>query len=390
MARRANRWLWVSIAAVALGVVGVARVVLHPRHVTEDQPYDAPPISFDGSSDRLRQTVIVPTLDSPIPEGMSAIWCVSFQLAWNHLKDDVAKEPPRLTNARPIADRLNVADHSEDDPGPDAVYAAAGLAKDDIVQRIQVQMAGKFPNAPRPELDVPSDGAVAYAYLAASAKYDYPFFENDEPLLFKDSAGKKTAVGGFGVRKKDDYAYYQLRRQVQVLYCPQDSIWTEKEIPELIVDPCKNSKPYQIVLARVDRKPTLADTLADVEQKIAAQLATDHSQSDFRSGFHPRDTLLVPNIAWRVNHRFKELEGKANRFLNPKLQGLYLDTALQTIAFRLDRSGAELASESKVVVKPGASFFDFDRPFLVSMKKRGGKRPFFVMWVDNAELLEKK
>jgi hypothetical protein len=58
--------------------------------------------------------------------------------------------------------------------------------------------------------------------------------------------------------------------------------------------------------------------------------------------------------------------------------------------FRLDRGGAEVASEAKVYVKPGASFFDFDRPFLVYMKKRGGKRPFFAAWVENAELLQKK
>jgi hypothetical protein len=379
MARLANRWLWVSIAAVAMGAIGVAL-----WYFTKDRPYNSPPMSFDGSSDQLQQTVIVPTLDSPIPEGKSAIWCVSFQLAWNRLKDDVAKEPLRLTNAQPIADRLNQADHSEDDVGPDVVYAAAGLVKDSIVKRIRTQMASKFPNVPRPELDVPPEGAVAYAYLAASAKYDYPFFENDVPFLFKDSVGKQTAVGSFGIRKKDDYAYHQLRQQVQVLYCPRDSIMSEKEIPEFILDPCKNSQPYQIVLARVDRKPTLADTLADIEQRIAAQPGPDR----YLSELHPRDTLLVPNIAWKVSHRFKELEGKEKQFLNPALRGL--DTALQAIQFRLDRSGAELASESKVFVKPLASFFDFNRPFLVSMKKRGCKRPFFVIWVDNAELLEKK
>ncbi len=31
--------------------------------------------------------------------------------------------------------------------------------------------------------------------------------------------------------------------------------------------------------------------------------------------------------------------------------------------------------------------FIFDRPFLIVVKKRGAERPFFVMWVDNAELL---
>jgi hypothetical protein len=140
------------------------------------------------------------------------------------------------------------------------------------------------------------------------------------------------------------------------------------------------------VLARIDRKPTLGETLADVQQKIAGTRPYD----DVGSHLHPRDTLLVPNLAWKVSHRFTELEGKDKEFLNPSLQGLYLDTAMQTIQFRLDRSGAELASESKVLSKPAAGYFDFNRPFLVCMKKRDGQHPFFVAWVENAELLEKK
>src|SRR5262249_6154991 len=209
-----------------------------------------------------------------------------------------------------------------DDVGPEAVYAAAGLAKDSIVERIQAQMASKFPNVPRPELDVPPAGAVAYAYLAASAKYDYPFFENDEPFLFMDSAGKQTAVGSFGIRKKDEYAYHRLRQQVHVLYSPRKAIMSEKEIPEFILDPCKTSQPYQIVLARVKRRPTLAETLVDVEQKLAVKPAPD----PYMSKLNPQDTLLVPNIGWKVSHRFKELEGKDKQFLNPALRGLYLDT----------------------------------------------------------------
>src|SRR5262249_55416897 len=203
-----------------------------------------------------------------------------------------------------IADRLNRADQSENAVEPEAVYAAAGIVKDDIVSRIQAQMADKFPKVPTPEFDALPGGAVAYAYLAAAAKYEYPYFENDEPFLFRDSAGKETAVGSFGIRKKDDYAYHQLRQQVEVLYCPRQAIWNEKEVPEFILDLCKTSQPYQVVLARVDRKPTLAETLADVKQKIAAQ-PTD----SLTSQLHPRDTLIVPNMAWKVSHRFGELEG---------------------------------------------------------------------------------
>ena len=89
-------------------------------------------------------------------------------------------------------------------------------------------------------------------------------------------------------------------------------------------------------------------------------------------------------------HHFQELEGSDKQFLNPSLQGLYLDTALQTIQFGLDRSRAELSSESQIIVKSApAAFLHFNRPFLVLIKKRDAEQPFFVMWVDNAELLDK-
>jgi hypothetical protein len=269
---------------------------------------------------------------------------------------------------------------------PGNIYAAAGLMRDGVVDRIRDQMAARFPNAPAPQLDVPPDGAAAYSYLEASAKFDIPFFDNDEPFEFTDSNGKKALVGSFGVRKKDDYAYPELRSQAQILYRgadPHSSRWSE--IPEFIIDPCKSSSPYQIVLARVERKATLARTLADIQTK------SDAVQLDpYVATLNPVDILLVPNMAWQLTHRFVELEGEDKPLLNPGLQGLYTAVAMQTIRFRLDRSGAELRSEFKHEMKPSATYFDFNRPFLIVMKKRNGKQPFFVMWVANAELLQRK
>jgi hypothetical protein len=188
----------------------------------------------------------VPTLDSPVPQGKTTVGCSSFQLAWNRLKDDVAKGPIRLSNAEAVADRLNRAGQAGADLDSGGVYAAAGLAKDGVIERIRAEMARKFPKVPGPRLNVPADGAVAYSYLAAAAEFKIPFFDNGEPFIFTDSAGKQTAVRSFGIRKKDDYAYHELRNQVQVLYCPRDEIMAEHEIQEFVLDPCKNSSPYQI------------------------------------------------------------------------------------------------------------------------------------------------
>ena len=139
--------------------------------------------------------------------------------------------------------------------------------------------------------------------------------------------------------------------------------------PEFILDLCKTSQPYQIVLARIGRKHTLAATLDDVQHRIAAQPA-----DAFMSHLSPGATMLVPSMAWRVSHHFKELEGEDKRFLNSDLRDFFVGTAMQTIQFRLDRSGADLASEASIEVKDSGYNLHLNRSFLVLMKKRGGKR----------------
>lgn len=347
------------------------------------EPADLFARTFDGKSKDLHQTVIVPTLDTPIPDRRSAIWCSSFQLAWNRLKNDVAGGPILLENAQPLADRLNHAEYPETDLAPETFYSAAGLVRDDIMKRIQDDMAQKFPKVAQPLLDPPQSGAVAYGYVQAGVAFANPFFENDERFEFNDSAGRLKAVGAFGIRKKDDYAYDKLRRQVAILWYHVDEKWRgDDEVSEFVLDPCKESQPLQLILARIKRQPSLAATLADVQRKI-----TERPARVYASGLAPRDTLLIPNMNWKVEHRFVELEGADKLFRNPSLRGLNLDTAFQSIQFRMDRSGAELASEAKEYCKPSASYFHFNRPFLIIMKNRGAKQPFFVMWVDNAELL---
>jgi hypothetical protein len=49
-----------------------------------------------------------------------------------------------------------------------------------------------------------------------------------------------------------------------------------------------------------------------------------------------------------------------------------------------------LESEARLGVAALPREFVFNRPFLVYMQKRGAEHPFFVMWVDNAELLTRK
>lgn len=377
MSRR--RFLIPTVVVLVLVAVGVGWWLVSTR----GRAYTAPPPAFDGTSDQLTQTVIVPTLDTPIPDGKSAVWCASFQLAWNRLKDDVAKGPVRLAGGQAVADRLNRGDQTEADIDPADVYAAAGLSSDGIADRIRTEMARRFPAVPPPDLGT-GNAAVAYSYLPAACQFDLPFFENGKTFEFIDSTRRKTPVGSFGIRPTDAFGYWRLREQVQILHSLRDQPPDPLGIPEFILDPCRTSRPYQVVIARVDRKPTLDETLTDVRQKIAAGSKAE----PYWTNLGPNDVVLVPNISFRITHRFREVEGKP--FENPALGGLPIDTAIQTVQFRLDRSGAELTAESKIPATPIPRVFLANRPFLVYLAKRDGGNPFFAMWVETAELLERR
>jgi hypothetical protein len=328
----------------------------------------------------LQRTVIVPTLDTLLPPGKNVIWCSSFQLAWNRLKNDVAKGPIQLRNAEPLADQLNQGNQREDDLESESVYTAAGLVKDGILNRIRSEMAMKFPDVSIPQLDIPDDGAVAYGYLAASVKFKVPYADYDQPFIFTDSGGNQSPVASFGIHKQRSKLLLDVLSQVQVLYSPRVSELDDPEIQEFVLDPCTDSTPYQIVLARVKPGRTLSATLADVQEKIKKTTGPSN---------HP-SRLLIPNMNWAITHRFSELEGRDKQFQNPALRGRYLDTAFQKIRFKLDKGGAELSSEARFDVKSAAVYFHLNRPFLVYITKRRSTRPFFVMWVDNAELLCKQ
>src|SRR5206468_1773392 len=78
-------------------------------HGNRSSNYSQPPLVLDADSAQLKQTVVVPTLDSSVPPRKNAVWCASFAIAWNQLVADVTKELIHLAGPQAISDRLNAA-----------------------------------------------------------------------------------------------------------------------------------------------------------------------------------------------------------------------------------------------------------------------------------------
>ncbi|MDD4889031.1 MAG: hypothetical protein PHU85_03805 [Phycisphaerae bacterium] len=328
-------------------------------------PYSAPPLAFSGDSATARQTVVVPTLDTPaLKKGKNVLWCATFQLCWAGFKPVVG--PLNVPGADDTIRRLDGAHINASDMPKDGYYTAAGLVRTGIVGKIQSEMAAKFPKV-KPNLPAAGhEDALAYAYLNAMLKFRTAYINRKGGDEFTDAVGSKIRVSSFGREVNGDAA---MGRQIEILYSDKK----EDPLREFVLDLDKNSRPAQLILACVEPRESLAATWREVQRNIKDWKATEGERK-----FHDSDSLVVPNLNYKIQHSFKELETSG-----------FLKTG-QSIDFRLDRSGAVLVSEAYLVAFRGMATgrsFRFTRPFLIAMRNRGSTEPYFVMWVDNAELL---
>lgn len=181
-ARRSVGTIPTALLVVGLLVLGCQR---HgERNRSEYQPRAIPNVP----STRMGGTVIVPTLDTPLAEPGNAVWCATFQVAWNHARDDVIGGALQIANAQTVADRLNGSPVTEAALLPGSYYAAAGRLKDGIVETIHRKMAQQFPGVQPPDFG-DAVGFVAYAYLDTKAAFTTPFVDTKKPIQFTDAAG---------------------------------------------------------------------------------------------------------------------------------------------------------------------------------------------------------
>ena len=347
----------------------------------------------------LKQTSVVATLDCPMPEHQNVIWCSTFQMAWDKLKNDIIGELVKVLGAEELAARLNQSKISEADLEAESFYATAGFVGKGIIEQIQKEMEKHFPSEPVPvfnELDTLSpdmihETIVTYSYLEIDVGFKYPFHKTDGAFTFQDSKGKRIGVTAFCTDKEGlDLA---LREQVEILYYKEDE---RLNTAEFVVDLCKYTQPYQVILALVPRCDTLGETVAIVEEKIS-EFKQNPKYEILRKlrlpDFMPGDSVIVPDVLYKLTHHFKELEGKKLGNQPWRAQGYFILKAIQMIDFALSRTGVTLKSEARIIAPPAARMpvprrLYFNRPFLVYVKKRqGGTNPFFVMWVDNVELM---
>jgi hypothetical protein len=342
--------------------------------------------SFIGTSDQLKQTVILPTLETPIRAGKSAIWCATTNLAWKELHN-LAGGDVTIGNQGELSRQLNQSIGLN--PGLEAkdYYAKAGLISQGIYQQIRSDLAAKgFTKIKPPEPDQSGEeGVVTFACLQVAMKWVEAFLNDSEPLKFRDSQGNKTNVKSFGIRTLVGTELDLTRRQVHPFFHDGQGHYA--------VDVSTEMKPYQVIVACVERGSNLNATMADFDRRVKE--ANENKNKSFV--FTGDSILSIPNMEWEINHTFNEMA--TNSLSGGKLpKPLGIVRANQSMRLKMDRTGFEIVVENETssitdgdeIHHHPSNHFVFDHPYLLMIRRRDESSPFFVMWVDNAELLQKR
>jgi hypothetical protein len=348
--------------------------------------------SANIDSNSLKQTAVVATLDCPLPEHKNAIWCATFQMAWDKFKQDIIGEPIQVLGAEELANRLNGAPFPTGSIEEKSYYAFAGFVKNGIIEQVQKEMKQRFPSEPVPTFDsryrTLPDVVLAYAYLNVDVRFQHPYYIYGSGFGFLDSNTVWNNVTAFCAttsgRTSDEKS---VRDQVEILYYDDGQV---SGTAHFAVDLSKQTQPYQVILACMPRCNTLGEAAKTLQDKIA----TFKNNSDYEvlRRLQPGDTLVVPDVLYKLTHHFNELLGK--HLGNQKWGEYFFFEAMQKIDFTLSRTGVVLKSEGRIArttsVQPAKPrHLYFDRPFLICVKKREpNATPFFLMWVDNAELMK--
>ena len=175
----------------------------------------------------------------------------------------------------------------------------------------------------------------------------------------------------------------RVRNQVEVLYY-ENGHYSEDD--QFAIDLSRQTQPYQVILARMPRCATFGENVRILRERIAAfEKNPDYEK---RRKLRPGDSLIVPDVLYRLTHHFDDLLGK--HLGNPKWSDIFIFEAMQRIDFTLSRTGVVVRSWSLFEAKSAAPrCLEFDRPFLICVQKREpNATPFFLMWVDDAELMK--
>lgn len=295
------------------------------------------------------------------------IWIGTFQLVWNDLMNNVIHTPVEFKGKTPeLALLLNKQGFTDENLSNNSYYQAHGIMKPALKKEIEKNIFNKFGEKSDilDGMNWNSKGYLVYAMLYKNFEY-LQEFDILDPSEFKD---KKVKF--FGINQSSNK---ETRKNTEVLFYNNENDYAVKLITK--------SKD-EVILYRTDENITF--------EKYFAQLNNKTKNFKGNRKFTGQDTLKVPFINLNRMFSYEELTGQKIKGTKFTIEG-----AIQTAKFNLDNKGGTLKSEAALIMRmslmrpeENGHDFNFDKPFVLFLKEKDKAVPYFIMTVQNADLLE--
>ena len=297
------------------------------------------------------------------------IWCGTFQLIWNDLKNDLAKQDIVFSPQLEVAENLNKGTFTVDDISEEFYYKKIGIPSIELKEEIEKAIKEKFNETSNILDDFDWENARPEDYfLYVMLKKEFEF-ETEFEEVENGKFGEYDDIEFFGIETDETGS---LRGQVQVLYYDSKDDFAiklkTKQNDEVIL--CKNPE---------------GNTFNEIYQNIL----TKQSEYDGEDYLQEGELLKIPNIKIDEKNEITEVENKSFLFSNG--DEYKISKALQTIEFELDRKGGRITSEAGMMVQRQSIEFEpeekreffIDNTFAIFLIEEEKDTPYFAGLIND-------
>ncbi len=297
------------------------------------------------------------------------IYGAAINLAWQDLNRNILGSDLVLDTKDDVAlnyvENFNHSSFSQIDLDEGSYYVKSGYGQN-TVNEINKKCREKFPKKSFKELSLQLSDLeiISYAYFLKTVEYPVEFAKKGNVNFMGENVS-----GFFSDTKEQD-------KNVEIL-----KYWSDNKF--IISLKLKNPED-ELILAKgfeLDDLEEVINQINSLDDKDIETLGSD-------------EFFSMPNLHLDYTRDYKEIIGKFLK--NKRFEKYFIGEMFENIKFDLDNKGARVENEAVVVshllggvLNSKPRMFVLDKPFWVIMKKVGSSSPYFLLGVNNTNLMEK-
>lgn len=302
-----------------------------------------------------KNTQFIPTLENKISNDKNSIYCATLLFAWDEIRKEI-NSPLTISSKYTELNLLN-----------------SSTSFSDVLKNNEYESS----------IEIDENLIIAKAEFSKSLPFDFKLQSYTNKLVFDNQK-----VTSFGVNGYDDY---EKLKTVKIIYYKNDNNFIIKLLPK--------EREHEIILFKTSESfNSIAEMTTEIKKLTEIGISEiKNDKINWKYYINEEDELIIPKFNFNIETNYTSLEG--NNF-NAEKQNYIIEKALQRTAFKLDESGAIIESEAEIEVaaveeieeieKPKPKKMIFDKPFLILLKRKDAKNPYFGLWTTNTELMIKE